>query len=225
MWVPKMKETKYNQWFSSLSPETQRIISSKVSLTEEFSRNSVGMLAERLNISHSTLRKILREAGIYSQKGHQTTKPELELFNFFKEHGYDVKLHDRSVIRGKKAYEIDIFFPEHKIGVEVDGIYWHSFNPYSKISKPLEDPYLKIDLCEQVGVKLLRFTDLAIHRDFDAVTKLIMSALSGAEMTCTETVRWWSKFNDFQSGPEDDEEQLYKERYRKYIEFTYGVAR
>lgn len=224
-WVPKMKETKYNKWVSSLSPETQRIISSKDLLREEFSKNSVGMLAEKLNISHSTLRKILRDTGIYSPKGHHSTKPELKLFNFFKERGYDVKLHDRSVIRGKKAYEIDIFFPEHKIGVEVDGIYWHSFNPYSKISKPLENPYLKIDLCRQVGVKLLRFTDLVLDRDFEAVTKLIMSALSGAEMTSTETVRWWSKYNDFQSRPEDDEERLYKERYRKYIEFTYGVAR
>lgn len=224
-WVPRMKETKYKKWFSGLPEETQRIISSVDLLKEEFSKNSVCSLAEKLNIGHATLRRILRKSGVYNPMGHHSTKPEILLFNFFRDLGYNVKLHERSLIKGMRAYEIDIFFPDQKIGIEVDGIYWHSHNPYAKISKPLNDPFIKIDLCEQVGVKLFRFTDEKIYRDFESVSHLILSALSGEKMISSETVKWWSKYNEFPCKSEDDEEKLYKEGYRKYVEFSYGVAR
>lgn len=224
-WVPRMKETKYKKWFSGLSSEAQKILSSTDLLKEEFSKNSVCSLAEKLNIGHTTLRRILKKTGIYNPMGHHSTKPEILLFDFFRDMGYSVKLHDRSVIKMKRACEIDLFFPEHKIGIEIDGIYWHSYNPYTKVSKPLNDPFLKIDLCKQSGVKLLRFTDEKIYRDFESVTELILSALDGEKIACGESFKWWSKYNEFPCKSEDDEEKLYKEGYRKYVEFSYGVVR
>lgn len=139
--------------------------------------------------------------------------------------GYDVKLHERSLIKRKRACEIDLYFPDYKIGIEVDGIYWHSNNPYSRVSKPLNDSFIKIDLCEQIGVKLFRFTDEKIFEDFEAVTSLILSALGGEKINRSENFRWWSKYDEFPCRPEDDEVKLYKEGYRKYVEFSYEVAR
>lgn len=224
-WIPKMQETKYKKWFSGLPLETQRILSSVDLLKEEFSKNSVSGLAEKLNICHATLRRILRKTGVYCPRGHHSTKPEIQLYEFFRDLGYNVKLHERSLIKRKRACEIDLYFPDHKIGIEVDGVYWHSHNPYSRVSKPLNDSFMKIDLCEQIGVKLFRLTDEKIFEDFEAVTSLILSALGGEKIDRSENLKWWCKYNEFPCRPEDDEEKLYKEGYRKYVEFSYEVAR
>lgn len=55
-----------------------------------------------------------------------------------------------------KPYEIDIYLPEFKIGIEYNGTYWHSDKHLLKhkgiTAKQYEE--LKLNLCRDVGVKL-----------------------------------------------------------------------
>jgi hypothetical protein len=51
------------------------------------------------------------------------TKPEIEIKDFLMLNNVDFIENDRSVLDGK---EIDILLPKHDIGIEYDGLYWHS---------------------------------------------------------------------------------------------------
>ena len=54
------------------------------------------------------------------------------------------------------------------IAIEVDGIYWHSSE------KSLERDGVKDNLCKDIGITLLRFTDIEIDRDFEVVKNKIV---------------------------------------------------
>ena len=51
------------------------------------------------------------------------SKIETEIFDFLKQHIFDIKRHDRSILNGN---EIDIHIPSLNLGIECDGVYWHS---------------------------------------------------------------------------------------------------
>lgn len=48
---------------------------------------------------------------------------ELEIVNYFKDLGVNVETSNRKILEGK---EIDIYFPDFKLGIELNGIIWHS---------------------------------------------------------------------------------------------------
>ena len=52
-----------------------------------------------------------------------TSKAELEVFEFVKSLGIDAISKDRKCLSG---VEIDVFIPTKKLGIEINGIYWHS---------------------------------------------------------------------------------------------------
>ena len=55
---------------------------------------------------------------------------------------------DRNILKG---YEIDVYVPSHKLGIELNGLYWHSEEHKDKNLHKL-----KADLAEQSGVKLIQ---------------------------------------------------------------------
>jgi hypothetical protein len=76
---------------------------------------------------------------------------------------------DRKILKGK---EIDFLIPEFKIGIEVDGIFWHSNkfkdNQYHKV---------KTELAEEMGIKLIHvFEDEIVYKK-DLVKSRIESIL------------------------------------------------
>jgi len=55
---------------------------------------------------------------------HITSKPEIQLLNFIKSvYPGDIKSNDRKILHGK---EIDILIPDENIGIEFNGLYYHS---------------------------------------------------------------------------------------------------
>lgn len=70
---------------------------------------------------------------------------EIELFNFISE------IYNSSIIRNyRDKYEIDIYLPELKIGIEYNGLYWHS-DLYKDVSYH-RDKYLHF---KKVGIRLI----------------------------------------------------------------------
>lgn len=61
----------------------------------------------------------------------------------------NVKLHDRDVLDGK---ELDIFIPSMNIGIEYNGLYWHS----EEKGKDKWYHYLKTKKCNEKGIKLIQ---------------------------------------------------------------------
>jgi len=81
----------------------------------------------------SLRRKINEKICEHMQPSTNTSKPEIDLFNVIKSiFPKAQKIRDRKVnIEGKphiKAFDLDIYIPEIRKGIEFDGTYYHSFN-------------------------------------------------------------------------------------------------
>ena len=76
----------------------------------------------------------------------------------------------RSVIKPK---ELDIYLPDIKLAIEVDGIWYHSANAGT-------DPRYHLDktlACEELGIRLIHFTDFEWVNKTDICKSIILSAL------------------------------------------------
>jgi hypothetical protein len=73
---------------------------------------------------------------------------EDELDAWIRSFGFDTVRNSRSVITPR---EIDIYIPELKLGIEFDGIYWHSTKKSDEIKSHLE----KTEMASQIGVNLM----------------------------------------------------------------------
>ena len=72
---------------------------------------------------------------------------EMEITEFIKGFGYDVKTSVRDII---PPYELDIYVPDKKIAIEYDGLYWHN-----EINKEKNYHLNKTELCEKKDIRLI----------------------------------------------------------------------
>ena len=80
--------------------------------------------------------------------GNIISKGEDELYNFINQiYDGDIIKHDRKILNGK---EIDIYLPSLKIGIEYNGLLWHSDKYRNK-----EDILNKYNLCQEKGIFLI----------------------------------------------------------------------
>lgn len=80
---------------------------------------------------------------------------------------------DRSVLNG---YEIDLYIENSKLGIELDGLYWHSFNRLE--SKEEKNKHLnKTLLAKEKCVTLLHVLDYEWNNKKDIVKSIISSKL------------------------------------------------
>lgn len=73
---------------------------------------------------------------------------EREIFNFISSLSINLLENDRFILDGK---EIDIYAPEQKIGVEINGLIWHS----EKFNNNKKSHLEKTEICENKGIKLI----------------------------------------------------------------------
>jgi len=91
---------------------------------------------------------------------YTVSKGQLELNEFIKSLGIITISNDRKVLSGK---EIDIYCPEQSIGIEYDGLYWHSTEVMPEERWHFLD--LKRKLCETKGIRLIGiFEDEWLHK-------------------------------------------------------------
>jgi len=76
------------------------------------------------------------------------TKMEIFIKNFLDQYNINFIYRDRNVLNG---YEIDVYIPSHKLGIELHGLYWHT--EYHK-DKNLHK--LKADLAHSAGINLIQ---------------------------------------------------------------------
>ena len=83
--------------------------------------------------------------------GMINSKSEEEIYNYLCEKiGKDeIIMHDRTVLNGK---EIDIYLPKYKVGIEYNGLLWHS----EKYNKDKYYHLNKMKLCNDKGIKLIQ---------------------------------------------------------------------
>lgn len=95
----------------------------------------------------------------------QKSKQELKLLNFLDQYIPSLKS-DRAILKGK---EIDIFIPSLKIGIEYNGLHWHS----EVCGKNKKYHLNKTNKCNKAGVKLLHI----FEHEFILKEKIVKSRL------------------------------------------------
>lgn len=107
--------------FSELTKEALSSRESLVNFIKESELKSSVLIAKKLGIDLTTLHRYAERLGVtdseifkYISSYEEELKRELNNIYFIK---------DRTILNGQ---EIDLYSPEHKIGIEFNGNYWHS---------------------------------------------------------------------------------------------------
>lgn len=105
--------------------------------------------------------------------GYSVSKSENEIFQHFESIDcINVERRNRSILNGK---EIDIYFPDNKLGIEYNGCLWHS----EWIGQKEKNYHLnKLNSCNEKGVSLIHiFEDEYVHHK-DIVLSIIERILN-----------------------------------------------
>lgn len=86
-------------------------------------------------------------------KSGGTSFPEQAIMFYLKKEGIDVK-HRYKVREQSKNYEIDIYLPDYKVGIEYDGVHWHK-------SKITEDN-IKNEAIKNANIYLIRIREAGL---------------------------------------------------------------
>ena len=105
--------------------------------------------------------------------------PEQEITNFLKGQGITFETNNRSIL---SPFEIDVFIPEKNLGIEINGIYYHTYEnliSFRGLSNKEAKNYhrLKWILASKKNIKLLQFWDSEALNKRDIVFSIISNYL------------------------------------------------
>lgn len=108
----------------------------------------------------------------YSNKllNTQGTAIEKELDIWLSKLNISHKMRDFSTIA---PLQLDCYIPNKKVAIEIDGIYWHSYNHTKDKTKSLR----KTEKCLEKDIRLLHFTDVEWNTKTNICKSIILSAL------------------------------------------------
>lgn len=140
------------------------------------SLGSADAVAREMGVAKRTIVRRMHDHGI--PLDNNTSSLELRVRNFLDSLGVAYITNDRTVLDGK---EIDILMPDHKIGIELNGLYWHSYNPLSDFEGPKESDVhsAKHGKAKTKGIKLLQFFEDQINNPtkFEIIKSIIKNHL------------------------------------------------
>ena len=93
----------------------------------------------------------------------------MEIFNFLKEFDENIISGSRNLIGGK---EIDIYLPKFKLGIEFNGLYWHSDN-----FKKKDYHYKKTKSCQENDISLIHIWEDDWINKKDIVKSIILNRI------------------------------------------------
>lgn len=126
-------------------------------------------LAEMLGIAWSTVLTYYDKYGIIRPNAI-VSNAELIVVEFLNQHNIRYEQSNRTILDGK---EIDIYLPDYDLGIEIDGLYWHSEGHLPDKHYHLE----KTNLASRKKIQLIHITDFEILNKFDIVKNRILSRL------------------------------------------------
>lgn len=152
---------------------------------------------------------------------------EEEIINFIKTNvpNIEIKERDRKILNRK---EIDIFFPNHNIGIEYNGLHWHN----EKHGKDKFYHYNKYKMANHKQVKLYQFFEDEYRNNKEKVCSFILSILNTKTIK-NNTISEISseKFNDIYNSlslkdfSESDEYYIIKTHNKIIATFSFKVGK
>ena len=137
-------------------------------IEELYETKSVNELAQHYGCWPGPVRDCLKRLGIFVPETF--THPERAISNILNKYNIEHEIHNRSIIAPK---ELDIWIPSHNIGIEVNGLYWHS-TQVPKVDRRHIDKFIH---GMNVGIKLIQFTDADVVNKPELIESMILSKL------------------------------------------------
>lgn len=132
-------------------------------------------IATDFNIHYSTVLSYCRAHGFVVRPNSLYSKEEISIKNYIESTGVTVIHGDRTLLDNK---EIDLYFPDYCIGIEVNGLYWHSHHPKMYEYENKYKHLAKTVLSESKGIQLIHISDWEWRNKTDIVKSIIGSSLN-----------------------------------------------
>ncbi|MHB8123751.1 MAG: PDDEXK family nuclease [Desulfuromonadaceae bacterium] len=192
----------------------------------EFELYGSDHLAAKYQCSPSTVLKRAHELGC--KMGRNVSLIETHLKEYIEGLGVRVIQSDRSY-----GFELDLHIPEKNLAIELDGLHWHSEWDTEKTNK--ERHLKKYLACQELGITLLRFTDVETTSKLETVKSIIRAKLGLSsvlyarkcevrEMASSESVKFMEDNHLGGSAPSKIRYGLYYEG-NLVMAMTFGSAR
>ena len=113
--------------------------------------------------------------------GKHSSKLEESVVVWFEQNYPDIELlrNQRNYFGDGTQTELDIVFPQYKVAVEVDGLFWHSYEML--VSKGVDDAknyhFKKTNTCNGHGYQLVHLFEDSLNSKFELCMDLIVSKL------------------------------------------------
>lgn len=140
-----------------LSDEAQRQLEDAEWLRQQNTTHTITEIAESLGCSQSMLSGQYAKFGIVPLR-HPSSYAggENRIVTHLRQYeGLAVLQRDRTII---PPYEIDVYLPDHGIGIEYHGSYWHSYDRVETADERRRH-YYKYQAAQNAGIRLLQFFD------------------------------------------------------------------
>lgn len=148
-----------------ISQATLDVLDNKSQLKSLFDSGGIDYINQKLSVTEMTTRKYLKYHNIISDC--KNSYEEL-ICSWLNENSIYHERNNRKIISPK---EIDIIIPEFKIGIEINGAYWHS----EKYGKNKNYHKNKIDLAGNSDYQLLQFWCHQIDNSPEIVKSMILN--------------------------------------------------
>lgn len=129
-------------------------------------------IATELSVYYGTVGDYCRKHGFAVRSGANRSQQETEVGRYLDSIGVSWRP-DRIILNGS---EIDIFVEEHNFGIEIDGLYWHSYGKF-ETTKEKYRHLEKTKIAKSNGVSLIHVLDYEWKHKQDIVKSMILSKL------------------------------------------------
>jgi len=113
-------------------------------------------IAKDFGIDYSTVLTRCRQFGFDIRQTSNYSLVEREISTFIQSLNISVIENTRSII---DPYELDLYMPDFKLAIEVNGLYWHSFHPSGMKQENKSQHLNKTIECTKLGIDLIHITD------------------------------------------------------------------
>jgi hypothetical protein len=131
-------------------------------------------IADELNIYYGTVAEYCRRHGFKIRRRSNYSLEEKRVAEYLDELGVKYELGNWSILGNK---ELDIYLPEHKLAIEINGLYWHSWTPNGNKPEYKQRHIDKTSAAEAEGIALLHITDFEWNHKTDIVKSIIKSKI------------------------------------------------
>lgn len=136
-------------------------------------KRSLVDIAQELKVYYSTVTEYCKKHGFEIRRTANYSLIEKEIIKFINAEGFDCQQSNWDLIEK----EIDVYVPSKKLGIEINGLYWHSFHPKTNKAENRLHHLSKTLLANAVGVELMHVTDYEWQHKKSIIKSMIKSKL------------------------------------------------